>query len=247
MAALTPNSCLDRRQRRQEHLQRERPERRRQHQHAPRSDAAPAGCSSRGAQALPITMPGHEHQHAAEHDLERRLQERRVHVARADPGDRPELDQHHRHRQRGRDPEVGDQVGQGVPDPAERGHQPADEAAHPGMAAAGDAAVVGERLGEAHRDPGADRGRHADQERVPAAAGGEGGGEQGRQRRDRAVHQPGEARLHVLQHEGAVRDLAPRSRAPTRSGASPRAGAPWSHGRPRSRRGRPGACGCRRR
>src|SRR2546430_3339048 len=32
---------------------------------------------------------------------------------------------------------------------------------------------------------------------------GKGGGEQRRQRRDRAVHQSGESRLHVLQHEHA--------------------------------------------
>ena len=33
--------------------------------------------------------PDREHDGAAEHDLEHRLQERRVHVARADEGDRP--------------------------------------------------------------------------------------------------------------------------------------------------------------
>ena len=36
----------------------------------------------------PDQYPGDEHQHAADHDLECGLQERRVHVARADPGDR---------------------------------------------------------------------------------------------------------------------------------------------------------------
>ena len=37
--------------------------------------------------------------------------------------------------------------------------------------------------------------------------GGKGGGKQRRQGRDRAVHQPGEARLHVLQQEHAAGGL----------------------------------------
>ena len=46
-----------------------------------------------------------EHDRAAQHDLEHRLQERRVHVARADEGDRPQLEEHHDPGNRGRDPE----------------------------------------------------------------------------------------------------------------------------------------------
>ena len=44
-----------------------------------------------------------------------------------------------------------------------------------------------------------------DQKRLPRVVGGEGGGKQRRQRRDRAVHQSSEARLHVLQQEHAPR------------------------------------------
>ena len=55
---------------------------------------------------------------------------------------------------------------------------------------------------------------------VPAVAGGEGGGEQRRQGRDRAVHQPGQARLDHLQHEQPL----PRGRLVRRAGAAaPRA------------------------
>ena len=46
-----------------------------------------------------------KHDGAAEHDLEHGLQKRRVHVARANIGDRPELEEHHDAGDRGRDPE----------------------------------------------------------------------------------------------------------------------------------------------
>ena len=83
----------------------------------------------------------------------------------------------------------------------------ADRAAHQRRAAAGERAVVGQRLGKAHGNAGADRGGHADQKRLPGVVGGERRGKQRRQRRDRAVHQPGQPRLHVLQHEHPPRGL----------------------------------------
>src|SRR5665213_1732800 len=46
-----------------------------------------------------------KHDDAAEHDLEHRLQEWRVHVARSDEGDRPQFEEHDDARDRGRDPE----------------------------------------------------------------------------------------------------------------------------------------------
>ncbi len=46
-----------------------------------------------------------------------------------------------------------------------------------------------------------------DQERRPGVVRGKGRGKQRRQRRHRAVHQAGQARLHVLQHEHAPRGL----------------------------------------
>lgn len=39
--------------------------------------------------------PDRQHDGAAEHDLEHGLEERRVHVARADEGDRPQFEEHH--------------------------------------------------------------------------------------------------------------------------------------------------------
>ena len=62
----------------------------------------------------------------------------------------------------------GIRIGQGVEDAAHKGHQPADHAAQIGMAAAGQAAVVGEGLGEAHADARAHRCRQTHQERGPA-------------------------------------------------------------------------------
>ncbi len=46
-----------------------------------------------------------EHDGTAEHDLERRLQEGRVHISRANVGDGPQLEEHDHARNRGRDPE----------------------------------------------------------------------------------------------------------------------------------------------
>src|SRR5215475_5042355 len=55
--------------------------------------------------------PDAEHDDAAEHDLEHRLQERRIHVARADIGDRPQFEEYDDAGDRGRDPEcVGKRV-----------------------------------------------------------------------------------------------------------------------------------------
>ena len=88
-----------------------------------------------------------------------------------------------------------------------RGHGAAHRAAHQRRAAPGERTVVGQRLGKAHRDAGADGRRKADQESRPGIVRGEGGGEQRRQRRDRAVHEAGEPRLDILQHEHAPRGL----------------------------------------
>jgi hypothetical protein len=55
----------------------------------------------------------------------------------------------------------------------------------------GDDAVVGKRLGEAHADPGPDRGGHADEEGLPILMSREGGGEERRQCRDGSVDQAG--------------------------------------------------------
>ncbi len=125
----------------------------------------------------------------------------------ADIGDHRKLDGDHDEGDRGRGPEVGNDVGQRVAEAADRGHRACHRAAHDRRAAAGERAVVGERLGEGHGDAGADRGGEADQERRPGVVGGEGRREQRRERRDRAIHQAGEARLHVLQHEHAARSL----------------------------------------
>ena len=57
-----------------------------------------------------------------------------------------------------------------------------------------------------HGDAGADRGGEADEEGLPRVLRREGGGEDRRERRDRSVHQAGEPRLHVGQHELAMRD-----------------------------------------
>src|SRR5664279_1408134 len=78
-----------------------------------------------------------EHDSAAEHDLEHRLQERGVHISRADIGDSPEFEEHHDARDRGGDPErigprIRNQIGQCVAETADRGHGAAGDPAQPG-------------------------------------------------------------------------------------------------------------------
>ncbi len=99
------------------------------------------------------------------------------------------------------------EIGQGMAEAAERGHAAANRAAHDRCAAAGQRAVVGQRLGKGHGDAGADRSCEPDQECRPGIVGGEGRCEQRRQRGDRAIHEAGEARLHILQHEHALGGL----------------------------------------
>ena len=87
---------------------------------------------------------------------------------------------------------------------AERRHHPANAAAQQGRTAPCERAVVGKRLGETHADASADRRGEADEKSRPIGLGRESRREQRRQRRDRTIHQAGEAGLHILQHEHAV-------------------------------------------
>src|ERR1051326_2127973 len=74
------------------------------------------------------------------------------------PGDRAQFRNHHQHGDDRRDMEIRNEEWQRVADAADHRHKPTDQAAHPGMAAAGEAAVIGERLGKSHADAGAERG-----------------------------------------------------------------------------------------
>src|SRR5581483_10984838 len=85
---------------------------------------------------------GAEHDKAAHDHLEGGAQELGVHVARPDPGDRPQLYQHHGECQGGGGAEVADEIGHRVADAAERRHESGDRAPQPGMAAPRQLAVV---------------------------------------------------------------------------------------------------------
>jgi len=87
-----------------------------------------------------------------------------------------------------------DQVRERVPDPADERHEPGDRAAEPGLPAARQRPVVGERLREPHADARPDRRRDPDQERVPALPRRERRREERRERRDRPVHEAREPR-----------------------------------------------------
>ena len=98
---------------------------------------------------------------------------------------------------------LGDQKRQRVADSAQRGHESANDAARPRMAAAGEAAIVGERLRKAHADARAERCRQPHLERIETALRGQRRGEHRRQRGDRPIHQSSQPGLHDLQYEQA--------------------------------------------
>ena len=89
---------------------------------------------------------------------------------------------------------------------AHGGHHPRGQTALERRSAPGQLAIVRGRLGEAHGDARADGGRQTHQKGGPCILRGKGGGKDRRKGRDRAIHQPGQARLHPGQHELAVRD-----------------------------------------
>lgn len=84
----------------------------------------------------PDQNPRRQHQRAAQHHLKRRAQERRFHVAVLDEGDRPQFDEHHDAGDGGRGPEMRNEIGQRVAEPADRGHDAGRKAALERRAAA---------------------------------------------------------------------------------------------------------------
>src|SRR5947208_1279134 len=76
------------------------------------------------ASRTPDQNPRDKHQHASDDDLKRRREKRRIHKAVADIGDGHELDRDHGDGDGGRGPEIGNEVGQRVTEPADRGHHP---------------------------------------------------------------------------------------------------------------------------
>src|SRR5262249_62005670 len=129
-------------------------------------------------------------------------------VAVADPGDRPQLDEDDDGGEGGGGPEMRDEIREGMAKAADRGHDAGGEAADQRVAAAGELAIVRQALCEPHGNAGAERGGSADEEGLPGVVGGEGGGEEWRQCRYRAVHQSDKTRLDDLQQKEPALCLA---------------------------------------
>src|SRR5262249_16157065 len=142
-----------------------------------------------------------EYEGAADQDLEGSGEQRGVHVTPANPRDDRKFNRDNYAGDAGSRPEMWNEIGQGMAETAEGGHAAAAKPTDHRRAAAGERAVVGERLGEGHGDAGADRSGDTDEESRPGVVRGEGGREERRQGRDRTVHQSSKARLHILQHE----------------------------------------------
>ncbi len=96
----------------------------------------------------------------------------------ANPGDYGKLEQHNDGGDGHGGSETGNQKRQCVADAAERRHQSTYAAAKPRVAAAGEAAIVGERFGKTHADARAHGSSEADEKCVPTFVRCDGGGEQ---------------------------------------------------------------------
>ena len=119
----------------------------------------------------------------------------------ADEGDDDEFDSDDSVSPSERSVDVGDEERKRVEETAEKGHQAGDDSAEDRVAAAGEGSVVGEALGEGHGDSGAYGGGEADEQGGVRVVGREGGGEDGGERGDGAVHEAREAGLHDAQDE----------------------------------------------
>ena len=105
-------------------------------------------------------------------------------------------------RERGVD--VVDEEWERVEEAANEGHPAGDQAAEDGIATSGEFAVVGEALGEGHRDASTHSGGRADEKDCMRVARGKGGREDGGQRGDGTVHQAGEAGLDDAEEKVTV-------------------------------------------
>jgi hypothetical protein len=139
--------------------------------------------------ALPIKTPANENQDSAQSDLQRSRKRRRVHKAVTDPRDDTQFDNHDQHRRCHCCPEIRDEERKRVSDPAQGGHETANEPAGPGTTAPREAAVVGQRLGKPHADAGADGCRQPDHKRIPRVVRRECRGEYRRESGHRTIHQ----------------------------------------------------------
>ena len=88
-----------------------------------------------------------------------------------------------------------------------RRHRSTNRATQHRRTPSGKRAVIRQSLGKCHGDASANRSSNSDEESLPCVMRGERRRKKRRQGRNRAVHQPSEARLYILQHE-----QAPRSR-----------------------------------
>src|SRR5437867_3759262 len=99
---------------------------------------------------------GQKDEHAAHDDLEDRREQRRVHIAFANPGNDRQFHGHDNERDGRREMKIADEIWHGMAQTAEGGHQAADSAAYPRCAATAEFAIVGQRFGKAHADAGPD-------------------------------------------------------------------------------------------
>src|SRR5580692_5140849 len=114
---------------------------------------------------------GGKYQRPAEDDLKRRLQERRVHIAGADPGDDRQFEGDDGESKERRSVKVRDEVGERMAKATERRHDPANRAADQRRAAPGQRAIVGQCLGKSHGDAGSDRRGQSDEKCRPGVVG----------------------------------------------------------------------------
>src|ERR1700744_1082844 len=96
---------------------------------------------------------------------------------------------------------IANEIRHGMAEAAESRHQAADDTTYPRRAASTEFAVIGEGFSEAHADAGADRSRETHFKCRDRIHGGEGRGEQRRERRHGTVHQPRKSRLYEAKYK----------------------------------------------
>lgn len=141
---------------------------------------------------------------SADYDLKAGESEAGFEIAMTDEGDDYEL-----HSYDGVGPseggvDVGNEKRERVEKTANERHEAGDQTAKHGIAPASEFAVVGEALGEGHRNAGAYCGRCTDEKDGTGIVRGECGGKDWGEGRNRAVHKASEARLHDPQDEALI-------------------------------------------
>lgn len=159
---------------------------------------------ARAGSGLPDQNPCGKNQPSAYDDLHEREQEAGLEVPMTNEGDDDQFDPDDCIGQRESVVDVADKKRQRMQEASEESHQAGYKSTDDRTAAPRQRPIVREPLGEGHRDSRSNRRRQADQKNRARVVRCECGGEDGGERRNGAIHQPGESGLNDAQNEVSV-------------------------------------------